>query len=273
MKSIFSYSSVQRYLQDRFQLEKAQGKGVTLAKFASQLGMSGSMFNMIIEGSRKLSVEKAHDIAQAFRMTYEEEEYFEALLLSEQAPAGQMSFYRRRLNRLKKSMSVQRVSTSLNFILSQWYLPALLIYLVDIAELQDHGLSQAQYDAIEQKFRIQRKDIDRAISEFRKAGFLTLKTGEKPHIVFSKLTTKIPQKAFIKSAIQESLRRVETDFENSETAFHSHTFSIHQDTIPELVSEYKALIEKHMASFDSADQTSMVVQTGFQLFPVIKNKW
>lgn len=182
MKRVLSYTSVQELLNDRFLLEKSQGKGVTLAKFAAQFGMSGSMFKMILEGSRNLSIEKAHAIAKALRFSFEEEEYLETLLLSDKVAPSQVSYYQRRLQQIKKNAPTHRVTTSTNFLLSRWYLPALLVYFIDTIELQSTLLTEDQYAEVEKTFGLKCEQVDLTIREFQRIGFLKLKSGEKPHL-------------------------------------------------------------------------------------------
>lgn len=81
MKSVLQYKDSRTYLSDRFFAEKNQGQGITLAKFAKRFDMSGSMFKMILDGQRNLSVQKCHEIGSAFNMSFQEREYFEALVL------------------------------------------------------------------------------------------------------------------------------------------------------------------------------------------------
>lgn len=99
MNSIFNYSTVKEFLNDRFRMEKAKGK--TLATFAAQFDLSGPMFKMILNGTRNLAIYKAHDIAKLFNLSYEEQEYMEALLLAEQSPLAHAEYYQRRLNQIK----------------------------------------------------------------------------------------------------------------------------------------------------------------------------
>lgn len=105
MKNIFAYQSVREFLSDRFRHEKI--RGMTLATFAAQFELSGPMFKMIMKGTRNLSVYKAHDIARLFQMTHEEQEYMEALLLSEQAPAAHRGYYEKRLAQIKETVRAQ----------------------------------------------------------------------------------------------------------------------------------------------------------------------
>lgn len=270
MKSVLQYKDSKSFLSDRFFAEKNQGQGITLAKFAKRFDMSGSMFKMILDGQRNLSIQKCHEIGSAFNMSFQEREYFEALVLLDSADKSQTSFYNQRLGKIKKATSSNRRSTSLNAVLSQWFLPGLLLYIVDVLQVEGQSLQEEHLQELSQKFSLSRHALEQAIRILEAANLFQFKANEKPHIVFSKVTSSTPQKAYVKSSIQEGLNRVDKEFDDGKNSvFLNHTLAISPEDLESFTQEYKTLLDKYIEAFDEKS-ANVIMQVNLQAFPVVK---
>lgn len=269
---IQSFKSYRKYLNDLFLEEKHSTSGVTLAKFAQAFDMSLSALKMIMSGSRNLTVRNIHVIADALRLDEGSHQYFESLVLYEQSSSkGEKAFYKRRLKLLKKDQvnSTNSVRLSESRIISHWYYPALLIYLIDISKITEHNvLSELDFATISDSFRVSEPDIRKAVEHFKALGLLQAKTEEKIHFIFDKVSTTYPHRRYIKDVVGEGLRRMEQDFESRHSYFKAHTFTLKKGELQTLKEEYAGLIDRYMALASKDAMDLEVVQVNCQMFPI-----
>jgi uncharacterized protein (TIGR02147 family) len=264
-----SLTSPRQYLKALIVNEKASAHGRNSERLARSLGMSTSSVKMILSGKRRLQIDQAHRIAEALRLSASEQAQLEALTLLEQAKTAQAQrYYRRRLRDLKKDMST-RFAVSAKSFLDSWKIPALLIYLIDIAKVSEQGLAAVDFEQVRASFGFDRAFVERTLAAWEKQGLLEIRKDQKIHFAFDRLGGLIARKAFVKATIQEGLRRIESDWDKPDTRFEASTLSLDADEIPNFLAEYKALVDKYVALDSKPNAEKTIVQVCLQMFRVL----
>jgi hypothetical protein len=85
------------------------------------------------------------------KMTFTEREYFEALVLGEQAEVPEIRvYYRKRMRALVENSKLETVRVSGRGLLSDTVVPALLIYLIDIERVVPRQLKLDDFGSCRQ---------------------------------------------------------------------------------------------------------------------------
>lgn len=84
--SIYGYTNYRKYLLDFYELKKAGPRGYSYRNFAKSAGFSSpNIMKLVIEGKRNLSFESIPKVIQALALSGPMGEYFNALVLMNQA--------------------------------------------------------------------------------------------------------------------------------------------------------------------------------------------
>lgn len=105
MKYVYEYRDYRKFLKDYYELQKQTVRGYTYARFAAIAELSSPNYlKLVIDGSRNLTTANIQAFAKAMNIQGQELEYFEALVLENQAETPrEKSYYARRLRLLKKN--------------------------------------------------------------------------------------------------------------------------------------------------------------------------
>jgi uncharacterized protein (TIGR02147 family) len=263
MKNIAQYSSYRKFLLDSFQAEKKATIGVTLATYGKAFGMAASTLKMILSGKRNLTVSNIHKIARAFKMSPMEHDFFEALVLLEQAESSEeKAFYKARSVGLRKEFKLAPMRTSDRRFISSWMAPALLVYLKDIA-----GLNNIDEVKIAKKLNVPVEEVQKVLMALNEAGIISSNVSET-HVIFDKLTNRTGERDYIKSEALEVARRIEKDFSNPDTLFRAFTITVDRGDLPSLRAELIALLETYMAKPASPGGDRLVEKIFVASYPV-----
>lgn len=107
MKNIYEYRDYRKALKDFYEYQKKMVRGYTYARFASVAELSSPNYlKLVIDGNRNLTTANIQAFAKALNIEAQELDYFEALVLENQAETPrEKTFYARRLKLIKKSSS------------------------------------------------------------------------------------------------------------------------------------------------------------------------
>ena len=267
MKTIFQYSSFRAYIRDLFDMEKASANNVTMAQYAKKFGLSGSALNLILFGKRNLTISNLNQVARALRLSKSEREYFEALVLSEQADHSETkSYYSDKLKAQKKDSKHSLMRVTDRQLLSSWYIPALLIYLIDFEKIQN--FDDINYEKIAKKFSISKEEIKRLLLLFQKIGLLAVDPKAGVHIVFDRVSSQVHQKEFVRVAQLEASNRLNKEFENPEAFFRATVFSISKTEILRFRKDILELIDKYVSDDNSNNDERVLIQGVLSFFPL-----
>jgi uncharacterized protein (TIGR02147 family) len=83
--TLFSAVTYRDYLAGIVELERQNVHGASLRTFADRLGIGLSTIKMVLDGSRNLTIKNIHSIATRLNLVKLEHEFFESLVLRDQA--------------------------------------------------------------------------------------------------------------------------------------------------------------------------------------------
>ena len=271
-KTLYEYDSYRAYLRDQFKSEKKSSKKSTSGIFASQLGMSAAAFSMILSGERKLTLEKIHVIARNLNLSEQEQDYFEALVFKEQLKDDPVAvkFYSRRLKQIAKGAPIKRHRTTDKSVVSDWFVPALLIQMIDFERTNNPDLTLARIDfeSLGQRFKTSASQMRKLVASLEKSGLLSINTKDQIHIVFDKVLSQFNQKKHVLEIHRELGLRIRDQFELIDSFNRTFTFSMKKTALPELKSDLIALFEKYMATLSDRPEGNEIYQALVGIFPV-----
>lgn len=260
MISVFSYTSYREFLT-AYQLEQREhSAAMNQAKIAKKLGVGASTLKMILSGARNLTVHNIHSFAAAMGLGPKEHDYFEALVLFEQSEsAAEKRFYKRRLAETSEK-SAKPARLNLQDVLKEWFIPAVLIHLIDAKEPFDEG-------KVAQKLGVQPVRIRETVETLRKLGIIEEHKGQKIHFVLDKFSPHFSKQIYMRKLMPVLQQRIEAEFHSPTSYFETHTISLTEAQFRGFLEDYKALVEKYLAQ-DSVGPTS-VYQLFTSAFPVL----
>lgn len=266
--SVIEYRSYRDYLRDVLAAEKRENPGATLARVGRIFGLSASALQMVVAGSRNLSIHLVYRIARTLKMSPEEIECFEGLVLVEQArDSEEREYHERKLNRLRELVRPTRVRIPGAVLMSRWFVPALLVVLTEVLR---EPPDENKVEELARVFGVDCQEMLSLLAKLRSTGVLSLSGGGRFHFQPDKLLNTFSQKRFLVSLLQECQRRVEVEFSNPHAFFSADTFAIPLECVRSFVLDYKDLVQKYMSISDDSDKESAVMQAAIQLFPVWK---
>lgn len=262
---LFEFEDYRAYLNAVILQESSLSGGISMARFAEAFGVSRSALSMLLNGQRDLTVANIHRIATVLRLDQNDHEYFEALVLKCQAQdEGERHYYEIKLQKKHQSVRCQTITTPSKTLISEWFIPAILIYLLDIDDDPEHLYRIAE------GLSISKQHLDAVIESLRQEGYLSYKGKGNVHIAFNRVTHKISSQQYLKAVMHESQKRMDKSFYDEHSHFLAHCFSIPETAIAEFVSEYKALLQKYMASGDGKEETKRrIMQISTQFYAVL----
>ncbi len=260
MISVFSFSSYRAFLIAYQEEQRAHSASMNQAKIAKKLGIGASTLKMILSGKRNLTVHNVHSFAAAMGLGPKEHEYFEALVLHEQAvSSAEKRFYKRRLQSTRET-SAKPARLNLQDVLKEWYIPAVLIHIIDSSAPFDQAKAAA-------KLGVPASRIAETVDTLRKLGIIEEHKGRKTHFVLDKFAPHFSKQIYLKKLLPVIQQRVESEFHSPGSYFESHTLSISEAQFKDFLADYKALLEKYLGQ--DSEEATKVYQIFVSAFPVL----
>ncbi len=266
LPELCSFIDYRAYLNAVLGSEGRSRAGLSMSKFADALNMSRSALSMVLGGSRDLTIPAIHKFARALRLNSADHSYFEALVLMCQSETPEeRSYYDRKLDAERQSRRTHGITTSSRTLVSEWFIPALLVYLIDVSD------SPERWGAIAAKLGVTELHVRNVVAALESEGFLAFKGQGNVHITFNRVVAMISSQQYMKAAMMEAFRQVERHFDSSRHFFATHAFSLQEQDIKAFIEEFKALVDKYIGSTPASgtSQEPVVVQLCAQLFPVL----
>lgn len=122
---LFAYKDYRAYLREWFQAAKRGPRAMSFRLFSKRAGLGSPNFlKLVMDGKRGLSVEGIAKFAAGLKLNKVEQEYFQNLVLMNQAsdPKEQFSHYRKMIHS-KKFARVKPVEKDEFNLYSEWYHP------------------------------------------------------------------------------------------------------------------------------------------------------
>jgi uncharacterized protein (TIGR02147 family) len=266
MKSLYSYSSYRNYLQDRYTQIKAQDSTFSYQKFSKMANLnSPNYLKLIIDGIRDLTVANIHIFSNALKLTEAEAEFFEALVLANQASnALESKYYKSKVSKLKTSRIQKQDKIKIKNLSQNPYLPAILV--------SSNGLNEEDVaEAIAKKFTLPINQVQQVLTKLYEEKILIIENGKLKlsmdyFIQYDSQKSNIDQKNFLKAQLELSGVALENRY-SVDAQFFAHTFTTKSDRIPDMIARTAKLLEEftNESNDDIAENT---LQINIQLFPL-----
>lgn len=245
--------------------------GLTLAKFAEKIGIGYSSLKMILVGKRKLTLPQLYRITQMMKLSKQESEYLESVLLMEKAKKSSERHYY--LDRAKASANLsplKSIVVSDSEVLKDHLLLPILIYLSDLqTEVPARPFSKAVIKMVSKEFRISEERAKHACDVIEKLDLLSHSVqGDQCHFVYSRISQALNQKQYLKSWLEDSAKRIERDYNDPLTYFTAVTVSVNEESLLALKSELKLLFEKFLSLGEKNKPKNQLAQICVQLYPL-----
>lgn len=269
--NLFEAKDFRSYLATLLESERQDGKGVSLKSFADRIGVGLSTFKMVLDGSRNLTIKNIHVIAVGLNLTASERDFFESMVLRDQADEEDVrKYYAQKLKQVKSLAKTARLRTSDANIMQDWYVPAFLIYMLDIEKIHEQGISEEAFMKAATAFNLPVTTLKQIFISLEKSGVLQKTSDSKYHIVFERVNGSLTKQRFIQSTAVECQKRIASSFDDPRAMFTAHTLSIPDHLIAKFYDDYKSLVDSYMSYESSFDDNIEILQVCCQSVPVLK---
>jgi len=274
INTAFFYSSSREYLKAVFKYMK-QNHQLSMEKFAQKLNLGSSNIKMILTGRRNLSFTQLHNIGKALKLSTDEIQYLESLILKEKSKTPtEKRFYANRAKKVKENYKLESSIITKKEILMDPISVPILVYLTDF--IKPHNLDEnLPLDVIEKisiKFGVKTERIKQILFMLKNSGVYLKKKNpnQEIHYVFDQLTHLLNQKKYIISWLEEAKNRVDRDYNNPMATFNASTLSIKKENIPELKKDLIQLVEKYMSEPFEQTKDYQLAQICIQIIPLLQ---
>lgn len=268
---IFSAEDYRQLLKAVVNAEKQANKTSSLRLVAEKVGINLSTFKMILDGSRNLTIENIHKIASGLKMTGEERDFLEWMVLRDQAENKDVqAHYARKLKNLVKSRRVSRFRSSDISLIQHWFSPALIVYLLDVERVEESSFDDEAFKRASRRFKVPPKLVQETFENLRNEGIICSLENNKYHIVVERIRGGLAKQKYLADIFMECSRRMQDEFHNPLAMFTAHTLSVPRSMVPTFFEEYKQLLEKYMG-FDNVENDLEIMQVCSQAIPMLKS--
>lgn len=269
MKSLFSYTDYREFLKDYYESRKRDDPHFSHRFIAAKVGFDSGYFTKILQGTRNISPVFISKFAEFLGLRVKETEYFEALVLFNQA----RSFAEKKRN-LEKLLSFRKTDSRLlnkhqYELFDKWY------YLA-VREILAFYPFSGDFEALAKLTVpvILPKEAKKAISVLEKAG-LVRKSESGVYERVEPVWTTGPE---VQSVALVNLHRAMADlgkdafdrFERKTRSMSTLTLSISEREYKLIEAEIAALRHKLLAMAQSCEKPDRVYQCNFNVFPLSK---
>jgi uncharacterized protein (TIGR02147 family) len=268
MKSIFDYSDYRAYLADFYQENKAQNPGFSYRFMAQHVGFkSAGHFTKIIQGKANISVSLALRFAEFFKFNKKQTEYFQSLVLYNQAKNHQDK--RRYFEKMLtfKNAKIITVNGSQYEFFEKWYYTVVRETLA-VVPIKDNFAELAARIVP----AITEKEAKKAIDVLERLGFVVRDNDgyyrqANPLLMADRDTASLAVDNFILSNIDLARQSIDR-FPKKERKLAATTLTISKTTYDKIVNELFEF-RRHILTLAEQDQhPERTYQFNFQVFPV-----
>ncbi|MDQ3234113.1 MAG: TIGR02147 family protein [Pseudobdellovibrionaceae bacterium] len=264
---ILAYSNPSDYLRAVYTSQKRFDTSIAWPAFAKRLGISLSLLKMLLNGQRQYTIEHIHRIASCLKLSYEQHEYFETMVLLHQSrDPVQTSFYQLRRERFTQHKKAQSLILNPRLLRMEWYVPGLIVYLIQVARSQNIGLDAIDYGEAARLLGLAESRIRETVAQLRQTGVLEVKD-QRLAIVLDNLAGSVSVKKLVRQITEESLTRLRNHFHDPDTFFHSVACTFYPSDLPEIRLGLKKLIEQYSQDPKADYKKQKVYQCLFHIWP------
>ena len=218
-----------------------------------------------MDGTRNLTITNIHQFAGAIKLTEPETEYFEVLVLWNQAETRiERKYYKNRATHLRASKIVRQERVRLKELGRYPYLPAILCAA--------HGMpANSAVSEIAGKFGLSAVTVAAVIEKLRMEKILEvmderLQLTQNYFVQVDNLQSDADHKHFLRAQLDLSSRALENRY-SRDAKFYAHTFTAEADRMPMIAKKIREMLEQ-VTLESGEDAPEKVVQINVQLFPL-----
>lgn len=253
LKSIFQFDNYREYLEHFYEFKKSGLTGYSYREFATAAGLgSANYLKLVISGKKNLTISNIHQFANALNLSGSAYEYFEVLVLKNQAKGKlENSYYHKKLIQLKQNKPLTKATGSMREITSEWYYPAILVSL--------DGMAAENFDSfrisLSRRLSIPESKIRDIVDQFIKLKVVQIIDGlyrlEARHIhAYDSKSRDIAHKKFLESQLTISQNFLKTKYDQG-AKFHSHTIKINKESFGLVNDKFKEFLSEITALSDT----------------------
>lgn len=261
---VYSYSNFRTFLKDHYEFSKANLVGFTYERFSEKAGIKAPNFlKLVIDQKKNLTTETLLKFAHALELDASETNFFEALVLENQASSQiERRHFKKRLRSLAPSKTDEkhRLDTKLGLFTSP-RIPAAIVLL------DGEPISSAA-NKLTKTLGLTSQKSERLIGDLQDQQILEAKGDvfqlNFKHGVFHKGPTNSQLKGFLKSHLDITYRAFLKRY-NQPAKFFSHSMGIEENRFDEFIDDIDNFIAEMNKKYD-VQRADKVLQFNAQCF-------
>jgi len=261
-RSVFHYQDYRVFLRDFYLARKREAQGYSYSKFSSDAGIeSPNLLKLVMDGGKNLTTTTIQKFAKGLRLKLNETQYFEALVLWNQAQSeDEKSYYGQRIRNFRESYSQRSAKVDARFgLYDHPLLPLIFAALAGTHRSETKSTLAAHFgkapELNEWAEALFSKGILRVEEDCILANF--------DHVIFSEKIAGRTLKTYLRNQLKLSRAAFNVAFDRS-AKFYSHSMSLRPEHFPELQEMIKDFIDRTNQTF--ADDSGGAVQINIQSF-------
>lgn len=269
MKPVFEYGDYREFLRDSYLMKKGENPVVTHKYMGSKVGYNASgYFTQVVKGRINISLEMAHGFASFFGLTKKEAEYFEALVLFNQARSHneKKTYYEKMIS--FKEASAKTLAPDQYEYFSNWYNIAVreLLYIYRFSGNYEELARLVQPSITPEQAR-------QAIAVLERVGLIRKGEGGAYQITDRHITSGFAESPAAGNYIRNSLEMAKQSLDNvprNERELSSITISISKDGYDEITKELQDFRNRIRSIIEKHSNPDRGYQFSFQVYPITK---
>ncbi|NRA67784.1 MAG: TIGR02147 family protein [Pseudobacteriovorax sp.] len=268
VSSIFSFQDHKEFIRSYYEIQKAENPNINWKGFADKLGISQALLKMLLNGKRKFTVEHIHAFAKHLVLTPLEYDYFEALVLKNQASEPRIrAYYDRRIRAMMPCEQSEAMRLDPRLLDQNWFIPGLIVCLA----LRSSDNESLDPQIMSEELNIPVDVIERTIEQLERLGVIAITAEKRIILTLTNLSASLSQRRLVRKISEESLKRIQTDFDSKRAFFDASAFTITPSELHQLTQEIKNLLRQYSTKTDSdAKNKQEVYQSVIHFWPFRK---
>lgn len=265
---VYSYHDYRAFLSDCIAYLKQTAKPFSLRKLAQAVGISPSLFSMVLSGSRSFSEEQLNRLMEHLRLDSSEQSYLQWLRSAAEASTPEEKLeVLGKIQRFRQYRNLNPLEFETYHYLTNWY-------YIAIRELATLPEFQATPEWIQKhlKYSVRQRDIEKALKFLMDYGFLqtsssgTMQKPEKRLVCDSNVLRPV-MAGFHKQMLDlagQSIERTPSQQRN----LTSHTCAISEDQFEQAKAILQDALDRIADLSKETDQKKQVYHFGLLAFPL-----
>lgn len=251
-RPVTSYPSFRDFLRDVLECERTS-RGTGQARLAEELGISPALLSLLLKGKRVLSLPLLHKIATYLRMSSDERDCFETMVLLEQSTTeDEKRHFKARLKKLMGSPAAKVVRRAATSLVEYSEIPVVLVYLLDVVPPQDRlawlrdgaVLAEKHVRTLARATGATPTELSRLLDKIRTDGILSVNDDESTHVRFDALSSRRHQIRHVSAMIRSLAQRMETIYAKPDSLARTFTFSMSHEGLASLVEQVRGVFHQ-----------------------------